>query len=183
MDFFSKIKDAVHGWSEETRKFLAMLTMGIGLLMFFSLWVSSVSSRLVAIGPSAQTASVPVAEVLPSPVAFVPPQDNLGVENPAVMQPYAPDPASEQIAHNSSPPLPASVSQQAPTPVAGIAETFGGIRQLFRTTESPDTIEGRLRATGSWVWNAGMSIIYWTQNFLLWFGGTLYHRVSTLIAV
>lgn len=188
MNFLQTIKNTIHGWSEETRKFLALATMGIGILVFFSVWISSVSSGLVAIGPLAPTASAPVA------VAFLPPSDTSGATNfvegefGAVSAPVLADQNMPQIpvapiAQNPLLAAPSVVEQnQAPTPMQGVAETFGGIRQLFRTTESSDTIEGRLRVAGSWVWNASMSIISWVQNFLLWFGGTLYQRVSTLIA-
>ena len=201
MDFLIKIRDTVHGWSEETRKFLAMATMGIGILVFFSVWISSLSSGLVAIAPSAPTVSAPVAEVFPppNPVAFLPPSDTSGGESlagntvpvpadmaPALLSdqnipqiPVVPPAPITQNALPSAEPIP---TEQVPTPMQGVAETFGGIRQLFRTTESSDTIEGRLRVAGSWVWNTGMNIISWAQNFLLWFGGVLYQRISTLIA-
>ena len=173
MEFFLKIKNMVHGWSEETRKFLAMATMGIGILVFFSVWISSVSSGLVAIAPPAllaPTVSTPVAEVPPSsyPTAFLPPTPlDVSGDAPTLAAVVATD---------------AGVVS-APTPIQGVAETFGGVRQLFRTTDSSDTIEGRARAAGAWLWHIGANIILWAQNFLVWLASALYQRVSTLIAV
>lgn len=183
MEFLQTIKNVIHGWSEETRKFLAMVSMGIGLLVFFSLWISSVSSRLVAIGPSA--APAPTAEALSAPTAFAPLQDNAGLENPVGIQPGTslPAPIAENPAQPPFAPLP-PVPEQAPTPIQGVAETFGGLNQLFsRTTDQPsDTIVGKLSGVGAWLWGIVLNIFSWAQNSLLWLGGWLYHRASTLIA-
>ncbi len=184
-EFLVKIRDVMHGWSEETRKFLAMVSMGIGLLVFFSLWISSVSSRLVAIGPAIPAGSA--GETLP-PTALVPSQDNAdttGLGNPVGIQPdaSAPVPIAENPAPSPSVP-PTPVPEQAPTPIQGVAETFGGLNQLFsRTTDQPsDTIMGKLSGIGAWLWGIVLNIFSWIQVFLLWFGGWLYHRASTLIA-
>lgn len=204
MEFFLKIKNTVHGWSEETRKFLAMAIMGIGIIVFFSVWISSVSNGLVAIGPpplSAPAAPAPVAEARPLsyppsyPAAFLPPSSGSdetagAVDAGAGSAPLFADqnvPSVPPAPSESASPdiLPATAGQdQAPTPIQGVAETFGGVRQLFRTTDSSDTntIESRARAAGSWLWGIGVKIILWAQNFLMWFGGALYQRVSTLIA-
>ncbi len=188
MEFLQTIRNAIHGWSEETRKFFAMLTMGIGLLVFFSLWISSVSSRLVAIGPSVSGPSAPQAptpESLPTPTAFLPSQDNLGAETPPDIQPYAPlAPVAQNPAQSPSASPLQPASERAPTPIQGVAETFGGLNQLFsRATEQPsDMIVGRLRSVGAWLWGIALNLFSRAQNFLLWIGGWVYQRISTLIA-
>ncbi|MFY9463330.1 MAG: hypothetical protein WAP52_04060 [Candidatus Sungiibacteriota bacterium] len=191
MDFLLKIRDAVHGWSEETRKFLAMVTMGIGLLAFFSLWVSSVSSRLVAIGPSAPaapTTGTPAAAALAVPIAFAPSRDNFGSEDTADLPPSAP-PAEQIVQNPAGQPYAPILAQEpiaaplAPTPLQGVAETFAGLDQLFsRAADQPfDTIEGKLRGIGAWLWSVALNLFAWAQNFLQWFGGWLYSKVSMII--
>ena len=179
MEIFLKIRNAVHGWSEETRKFLAMLTMGIGLLVFFSLWISSVSSRLVAIGPSAPPAGLTAQGVPSSPTAFLP-FDDVGGNNPVGAPPTAPPSGFTQNNVGGS----VVAQEQAPTPIQGVAETFAGLNQLFsRTADQPsDTIEGKLRSIGARLWGIVLNIFSWAQDFLLWFGGWLYAKVSTIIA-
>ncbi len=168
MEFLQTIKNTIHGWSEETRKFLAMVTMGIGLLVFFSLWLSSVSSRLVAIGPSVAAPRVLPGEALPAPTAFLPPRDNFGAEE--AVGSGAPEPTAQ------IPILQQPLSEPAPTPIAGIAETFGGLQQLFRTTDSPDifSVQG--------LWRLMSRVVAAMDDFLRAFGGFLYQKASTLIA-
>jgi len=163
MEFLRTIKNTIHGWSEETRKFLAMVTMGIGLLVFFSLWISSVSSRLVAIGPAAPAATAPTAEPLARPTAFLPLRDHSASQDIGASQPSA------QIS-------PGSVPDSAPTPVAGIAETFSGLNQLFRTTDASNGLSVR------GLWRLIGRMVSATDDVLRAFGGFLYEKASTLIA-
>lgn len=169
MDFFSKIRDTVHGWPEETRKFLAMTVMGVALVAFFVIWVSSASSHLIAIGlpPVAPSANTPPS----SPTAFLPqdagtedgstlgqqdgqiqPQDqavSLGQTQPQGQPPVAgPSVSSGQYPSF----LPQAeqeqaVQEQAPTPAQGMAETFSGLKRLFATTDDHASV-------GTWVQQA-----------------------------
>jgi|GEM_PF-2270235 hypothetical protein len=194
MDFLIKMRDTVRGWSEEARVFLAFAIMGVALISFFSLWVTGASSRLVAVKSGDSSGS---ASALPSPVAFAPPDAGAGLGAGGagvtdVAPPYKyniPAPLSPARATDGGmgPALP-SAADLPPTPVQGVAETFGGLRQLFSTGDTDRasgaavSIADRLYAVRAWLWDLALALFDVVQNFLVWLGGWLYTRASTFIA-
>lgn len=184
MDFLIKVRDTIHGWSEETRKFLAMTVMAVALVTFFIIWGSNVSSHLVAISlpPVAQntqipspTASLPQdvgledtdtfgqgAELQPSSLNQIGSQGQMGVSAPAASGQAAmplPEARQEEI-----------VQEQAPTPVQGMAETFSGLKRLFTTADTHSSVatwmQQKFGDLGGLMWRAAAYLLTVARNAL-----------------
>lgn len=194
MDFLRTIRDTVHGWPEETRKFLAMTVMGAALIAFFVIWGPNVSSHLVAIGLP------PVAPVadnntrFPSPTALLPQDSGMeggsafGRDQTAALdetQPQDQPSLSQPLASGQNPfPPPQAMQEQiqpeqAPTPVQGMAETFSGLNRLFAKADNQasvgtwaqqtlDELSEAIRRAAAYVLRMARNAM---QDFLFWLEG------------
>lgn len=132
MEFFKNMRDVIHGLTHETRTVLAAVSMGALILLFFVVWNAAVPLRLVSLSPIPPGAS--------APESFMPTQVTMA-------GPYEPVPAGgSEIASVSSP------SQDALTPVAGVAETFANLGSFFASSASQNSDQSfasMFRAVGS----------------------------------
>ena len=208
MDFLRSVRDIVHGWSEETRKFLAMSAMGVALVAFFALWVSSVSSHLAVISlpPVTQVAQNNTGS---SPTAFLPqdsgledgsilgqdgqtqPQDQAAIlgQTEAQNQPFVPQPSVSGRVPASLPPAEqVQPTEQALTPVQGVAETFSGLNKLFATANTQSSTETwvrqQLHNLGDLARRVAADLLRMGRNamqaFFVWLQGLAPHQYPAL---
>lgn len=106
----------IHGLPDDTRKLLAGLCMLAAGIAFFSIWISFVSSHLIALSPNLGSVAVAENPLSAPATAEVPLSSSLPAESP---QPVTQEQQSVPVAEISAAP-------EALSPLAGMADTARG---------------------------------------------------------
>ncbi|GEM_PF-5569799 len=160
----------IHGLPDDTRKFLAGLCMLAVATVFFGIWISFVSSHLIALSPSSGSAAVAESSVSPStpaeaevpPSSFSPPS----AESPqSITQEQQSAPVVQAPAAAPEPLSPlggiADTARGFGSAVSGVARSWGGQLSGMRNTSSS---QGFFASVSERVGALGSGIGDWSQT-------------------
>lgn len=155
----------IHGLPEDARKLLAGLCMLTAGIAFFSIWISFVSSHLVALAPSSGSVVAEAENPTPASATAEVPFSSLPAESP---RPIIQEQESVPVAETSAAP-------GALSPLAGIADTARGFgsavsgvarswgAQLSHVQDVPSS-QGFFASVGERIGALGAGIGDWSQS-------------------